>query len=170
MHRVKYIASTLPFSKRILPKNYLRPLSVKEKLLLELGDRQMLQYSSVLFVSSKQQLVESNIQQSLQCIARRHPLLQACVVKENSKYYWKQMDTIKINFKTDPSTDWEKVFSDTLYHRHNLNTGPLWQIIYFPNVVSEFADKSLPYHSAFVLNTNHAILDGQGKPNVSRRC
>ena len=143
--------------------SFLRPLSIKEKLLCQNGENDMHNASSIIFMSSKFQLREELIHQSLTRLTERHPLLHACVSKTNNEYYWKKMDEININFTTTQSTKWREICSGIVHYKHDLETGPLWRIVYFPDLVSEYQDSEFPFHSAFVFNANHAIIDAQGK-------
>ena len=143
------------------PGDLWRCLSPKERLFIELGETK-LQFSGILFVSSKHPLVESKIEQSLLCIAKRHPLLHACVVKQNNRYFWKRMDDIQVLLKVHHTTNWHDVITETLNHKYDWVKGPLWQMVYLPKVVSEFTDTNLSHHSAFVFSANHAVMDGTG--------
>ena len=130
-----------------IPKgNIWRALSAKEKLLLKRGENENLQISSMIFTSSKHQLKEKNIIRSLRNIAERNPLLQASVVKTHKDYYWRQMDEIRINYTQDTQTiDWKEICSDLLPHKYDVENGPLWQMIHFPDIESEYQDGNLPY-------------------------
>ena len=110
-----------------IPKgNILRALSAKEKLLLERGEKENLQISSIIFTSSKYPLKETGITRSLRIITERHPLLQACVVKTRKEYYWRQMDEIKINYTEETnSTNWKEICSELLHHKFDVENGPL---------------------------------------------
>ena len=144
----------------------LRALSVKEKLLCQSGENDMHNASSIIFMSSNFQLKEELIHQSLERITKRHPLLHACVVKTNNELYWTKMDNFKINFTTTQSTKWREICSEMVHYKHDIERGPLWRMVYFPNLETEYQDPDFPFHSAFVFNANHAIIDAQGKMAV----
>ena len=143
--------------------SFLRTLSVKERLLCQSGENDMHNASSIIFMSSKFKLREDLIHQSLTRITKRQPLLYAYVVKTNNDFYWKKMDKINIDFTTTKSTKWREICSDIVHYKHDLERGPLWRMVYFPDLVSEYEDPDFPFHSAFVFNANHAIIDAQGK-------
>ena len=121
-------------NKRKPKGNILRALSVKERLLLQRGEKDILQISSMIFTSSKYPCKAPQIIKSLKCITERHPSLQACVVKTSQDYYWRKIDEIKINYTEYTSTDLKEICSELLHHKHDLENGPLWQMIHFPDI------------------------------------
>ena len=161
MFKIKTGVSIFNRLRKGKPDDIWRCLSPKERVFLELGETK-LQFSGIMFVSSKDQLVESKIEQSLLCIAKRHPLLHACVVKQNNRYFWKRMDIIQVLFKVNPTTKWHDILTETLNHKYDWSKGPLWQMVYLPKVTSESADTNMAHHSAFVFSANHAVMDGTG--------
>ena len=63
----------------------------------------------------------------------------------------------------------EEIYSELWHHKHDLENGPHWQMIHFPDIESEYRDGDLPYHSAFLFNYNHAIIERQGKCAIKLR-
>ena len=140
-----------------------RRLSKYEELHLFVGRFSHINLTNALIIRSKQPLGKSLVHEALLRLAKRHPLLRSRIVEDKAKncFYFKPMDVIKVNLSVDESGDWKSIAEEQLRVVHNVESGPLWRVVFLPNTsYKDEIQSDYVYESACVFGFSHVGIDG----------
>ena len=115
------------------------------------------------FVSSKEPLTKEKLENAMDVLVNRHPLLRMCICNINNKLTWKPMNSNKSTIYVNTREDVETIISNSLDLEFDLENGPLWSLTLVPDVKSEFQERRFRHHQALVFHSSHTIIDGLGR-------
>lgn len=137
-----------------------RPLGMLERVLL---DREKINHwgtiTSVLLLTSEEELIHDHLRKALSLLPKRFPLLRMRINESGSQPYFEEMEnpeTVDFRVLDEITADeWEKGFEkETDGPLFNTNSGPLWRVRLLRESVHEGK-----YNYALLFTFQHAICD-----------
>jgi hypothetical protein len=114
-------------------------------------------YNAVGIVRLVQAPSPQNLRLALDCLRKRHPLLQVRILKESGKYAFVRDSSLPLPFSVLPRPDdeyWQKVTEEELNCGFDASAGPLFRCRYlFPSEADSTAE--------CILTVHHSIVDAE---------
>nr|UPI41564.1 AT2 [Erythropodium caribaeorum] len=128
--------------------------------------------ATVLRLCSKISLSTDHVNEALEHLLRKHPLLRVAIAREacdsSSKRFFQEVcvDVTKVLTRNEKSANhWKQVFEESCGVVFDTTTGPLWSATWLQEC---FDYNSNTYNNTFIFICHHAIVDGTSALNIAK--
>ena len=121
------------------------------------------QMSNAFHIISKKPLTFATVKKAATLVADSQPLMSACIrPKSGNKndLWFLPMDNVDYDIQVNNHGDWTREVERQMSIQYKESHGPLWRLIFFPNVKIQKAEGLFQHESVIVLACHHAIMDG----------
>ena len=121
------------------------------------------QMSNAFHIISKKPLTFATVKKAATLVADSQTLMRACIRPKSglrNDLWFLPMENVYYDIQENNHGDWTREVERQMSIQYKESNGPLWRLVFFPDVKIQKAEGEFQHESVIVLACHHAIVDG----------